>query len=173
MDETRPSSESKGAARWLLRTSTVLWVVWGLVHIFAGAITLKLIGEGKTAEAVHGITAKVELSTLQLEYPAALDALLSQHAFNLLWAGLVTTVAAPFVWRGHNLGIIIAALVGGLFDLGYFLFIDLGDFATPPGPQMTYICAAAIITGLIGGYRLGHRPTRAEAVATPAEAPAA
>lgn len=143
---------------WLLKTSAILWGIWGVVHILAGVFTLKLLAEGKTAEAIHGITAKVELATLQMDYPAALSALLSQHGFNLLWAGLVTTLAAPFVWRRHNLAVTIAVIVGGLIDLGYFWFIDLGGYATPPGPQMTYICAAAIVTGLIGAYRGGHWP---------------
>lgn len=138
---------------WLFRASAVLWAIWGIVHIFAGFMTLKFIGAGQTAEAFHGITSAVDIASLRLEYPAAVSAVLSQHGFNLAWFGLVTLVASPFVWRQRSLAVYLAALVGGLADVGYFVFIDLGGFATPPGPQMTWICAAAVITGLAGVFR--------------------
>ncbi|MEO1279455.1 MAG: hypothetical protein AAFV77_10920, partial [Planctomycetota bacterium] len=80
--------------------------------------------------------------------------------------GLVTTVAAPFVWRGRRAMVFTAVLVGGCADLAYFIFIDLGGFANPPGPQMTWICAAAIVTGLLG-VRLASQATRASSTASP------
>ncbi|MEM8709692.1 MAG: hypothetical protein AAGG01_01970 [Planctomycetota bacterium] len=143
------------AANGLLRISAILWVIWGVVHVAAGVITLKLLGEERTAEAIHGIASKVALETLQMSYPAAVSALLSQHALNLAWFGAVTLVCSPFIWRGSRSAVYLAALVGGLADFAYFLFIDLGGFATPPGPQMTYICATAIVAGLIGLRRSG------------------
>ncbi|MEM1453377.1 MAG: hypothetical protein AAF957_16760 [Planctomycetota bacterium] len=137
-------------SHWLLRLSAVLWIVWGLVHVFAGVITLVKISAGEDAKAIHGITSRVDLATLQIDYPPAAMAILSQHGFNLAWFGVVTFLCAFWVWRGQRLAVYLAALVGGLADLGYFLYIDLGGYATPPGPQMTYICAAAILTGLAG-----------------------
>lgn len=145
---TRPA-----AATWCFRIAAILWVVWGVVHVFAGVVTLQLLTADKTAEAVHGIASKVDLATLQIRYPPAVSALLAQHAINLLWFGLVTTVAAPFVWRGARQAVYLAALVGGLADLAFFLCIDLGGYATPPGPQMTYICLAAILTSLFAASR--------------------
>ncbi|MEO1277413.1 MAG: hypothetical protein AAFV77_00460 [Planctomycetota bacterium] len=147
---TQTSARQTTPARWLLRTSAVLWAIWGLVHIFAGVVTLKAILAGNTAEAIQGITSKVPLEELVRVYHPAESAILSQHALNLAWFGLVTTIAAPFVWRGRRAMVYVAVLVGGCADLAYFIFIDLGGFATPPGPQMTWICAAAIVTGLLG-----------------------
>ncbi|MEM9295523.1 MAG: hypothetical protein AAGA57_06950 [Planctomycetota bacterium] len=137
-------------ARWLLRTSAVLWGVWGVVHVFAGVVTLQWVFSGSTAKAIQGIASKVPLEELVREYHPAESALLSQHALNLAWFGLVTAIAAPFVWRGRRGMVYTAVLVGGCADLAYFIFIDLGGFATPPGPQMTWICAVAIATGLLG-----------------------
>lgn len=158
---TRVKNHLGAPARWLLRTSAVLWAIWGLVHIFAGVVTLKAILAGSTAEAIHGITSKVPVEELIREYHPAESAVLSQHALNLAWFGLVTTVAAPFVWRGRRAMVYAAVLVGGCADLAYFIFIDLGGFANPPGPQMTWICAAAIVTGL-AGVGLAAKPRAAE-----------
>lgn len=145
-------STNSAAASWLFRISSVLWAIWGLVHIMAGFMTLRFIMGGKTADAIQGIASKVPLEELARQYHPAESALLSQHGLNLAWFGLVTTVAAPYIWRGRRAMLYTAVLVGGCADLAYFIFIDLGGFANPPGPQMTWICAAAIITGLAGSH---------------------
>lgn len=146
---TTSKSSIQRVAPALFRISAVLWAVWGIVHIFAGVMTLQQIASGDTAGAIHGIASAVELSSLQVDYPGPVASLLSQHGFNLGWFGLVTLAAAAFVWKRRALAVYLASLVGGLADLGYFLFIDLTGLALPPGPQMTYICAGAIVTGLI------------------------
>ena len=106
----------------LLKLSAVLWVVWGLVHVFAGVITLVKISAGEDAKAIHGITSRGDLATLQIDYPPAAMAILSQHGFNLAWFGVVTFLCAFWVWRGQRLAVYLAALVGGLAALGYFLY---------------------------------------------------
>ncbi|GAB5536260.1 MAG: hypothetical protein Rubg2KO_25090 [Rubricoccaceae bacterium] len=146
------SSSSSRVAPWLFRLSAILWVIWGGVHILGGVMTLRFIGNGQTAEAFHGILAALDLASLQITYPDGIAAILQQHGFNLAWFGLVTLVAAPFVWRRIPAAVYVAALVGGLADMGYFLFIDLGGYALPPGPQMTYICAAAILLSFAALY---------------------
>ncbi|MEL6330098.1 MAG: hypothetical protein AAFR38_10580 [Planctomycetota bacterium] len=147
---TGSRSTMRPTARWLLRASAVLWAIWGIVHVLAGVMTLRLLLAGRTAEAIQGITARVPLEELAGDYHPAASAVLSQHAMNLAWFGLVTLIAAPFVWIGRRAMVYTAVLVGGMADLAFFIFIDLGGFAAPPGPQMTYICAGAIVTGLLG-----------------------
>lgn len=142
------STSKPPAPTWLFRIAAGLWVVWGLVHMFAGGMTLSLIGDENTTQAVHNIVNKVDIAVVTLDYPEPVSALLSQHGFNLFWFGVITTVCAPFVWRGNVRAVFLASLVGGLADLGYFLFIDLGGYPLPPGPQMTWICAAAIVAGI-------------------------
>ncbi|NNK79866.1 MAG: hypothetical protein HKO93_00085 [Flavobacteriales bacterium] len=62
---------------------------------------------------------------------------------------MVTFLSAFWVWKGNKNAIYLAAITGGLTDLGYFLFIDLGGYANfVPGTVMTLICAAAIILSL-------------------------
>lgn len=129
----------------LLRISSILWIIWGVFHVFVGVFLLYLLMNNQTAEALNGIAGKVSIESLQMEYPYAVVASLKQHAFNLGWFGVVAFIAGIYVWKKNALAIWLAALVGGLGDLGYFLFIDLADLAIPPGPQMTWISGLAIL----------------------------
>jgi len=150
---TRTHNTPDKQSQWLFRASAILWVIWGLVHLMAGLMTTKLISSARTAEAMHGILSAVELSALELSYTPAIEAVLLQHAFNLGWFGLVTVIAGVLVWRRSTTAVMFASIVGGLADTGYFLYVDLGGFALPPGPQMTWICAAAILTGVAAAWR--------------------
>lgn len=138
----------------LLRTAAGLWVIWGLVHMFAGAIT---IGRD-TPEAVQGIADGVDPAVLDVAYPDAAGAIINQHGFNLLWIGAVTLICAWFIWRRSLNAVFLAALVGGLADIGYFVFLDLGGHVNfIPGTLMTIFSATAILTSFTAAY-LGREP---------------
>jgi CHASE2 domain-containing sensor protein len=105
-------------------------------------------------QAIGGIVDAVDPGTLNMEYPAALGGILNQHGWNLLWFGVATLVGGVYIWRGSVTAIFVTAIVGGLADLGYFLFLDLGGFVNfVPGTIMTLICAAAILTSLGAYYK--------------------
>ncbi|MEM1402759.1 MAG: hypothetical protein AAGG55_05460 [Pseudomonadota bacterium] len=130
-------------AKILLRIAAVLWLIWGLVHAFAGVMTIVL----DTPQAVAGIADAVAPAALDVDYPAAAGAIMNQHGFNLLWIGCVTTICSIFIWRASAPAIFIAALTGGLADIGYFVFLDLGGFVNfAPGTVMTIFSATAIAT---------------------------
>lgn len=131
-----------------LKISSVLWIIWGLFHVFVGVFLLYLLSNNQIAEALNGIAGTVSVESLQMDYPNVAIATFKQHAFNLGWFGVVTFIAGIFIWRKSSIAIWLAVLVGGLGDLGYFLFIDLADLAIPPGPQMTWISGLAIILSL-------------------------
>ena len=148
----RQKSRSNG----LLKVAAVLWVVWGLVHVLAGVMTISQ----ETAGAISGIADAVDPETLQLDYPNAAGAIVNQHGFNLAWIGAATTFYAVFVWRGQRWAILQAALVAGLTDVGYFLFMDLGGYVNfVPGTVMTLICAAAIGLSFFAGIGQQHNST--------------
>lgn len=68
-----------------------------------------------------------------------------------MWIGLITLIAAFYIWKDHKNDIVLAALLGGLAHLGYFLFMDLGGHAQfMPGTVMTLVSVTAIITNFIG-----------------------
>jgi len=126
----------------LLKIPAILWGIWGLVHVLAGVMTITR----DTPQAVAGIADAVAPETLQRDYPEEAGAVINQHGFNLLWIGAVATICAAFVWRQSQTAIWLAALVAGLADVGYFLFMDLGGHVHfLPGTLMTLICASAIV----------------------------
>lgn len=131
----------------LLKISAILWVIWGLVHMLAGGLTMSAVLGGDITGAVSGISDAVDPATLQMDYPAAVGSLLGQHGFNLFWIGLVTLICAFYIWRrGSANAIFLAAITGGLADVGYFLFMDFGGFVNfVPGTVMTIVSASAII----------------------------
>lgn len=138
----------------LLRIAAVLWVVWGLVHMLAGILTMSR----DTTGAVQGIADAVEPTSLEMDYPDAVGAVINQHGFNLLWIGIVTLVCSALIWRRSVAAVFLAALVGGLADVGYFLFLDLGEFVNfVPGTVMTIFSATAIITSFVAYFTDPHR----------------
>ncbi|MEO0973012.1 MAG: hypothetical protein AAFX85_07940 [Pseudomonadota bacterium] len=133
---------SDNTARLLLMASALLWIIWGLVHAAAGVIVMG----GDTVSGLQGIADAVPPEDLMSTYHPAVGAILNQHAWNLLWGGLVTIAGAVFVWRENRTAIWVTAMVGGLLDVGYFVFIDLGDFGkVVPGRVMTIFSASAIV----------------------------
>lgn len=142
----------------MLRAAAVLWVVWGLVHVFAGVMTMSL----PTSEAVAGIADGVPPASVAMDYPAAAGAILKQHGWNLAWIGLTTLLCAFAMGRPRVWPVLLAALVGGLADVGYFVFIDLGGFARfVPGTVMTLVSASAILLSFAAV-----RPWRRDAAAS-------
>lgn len=134
----------------LFRSSAVLWVIWGLVHVFAGVMTMYL----PTGADIAGIADAVDPATITaITYPDAAGAILDQHGWNLAWVGLTTVVCAYPIWQGKFWGVAVAALTGGLTDIGYFLFLDLGGYVHfVPGTVMTIVSATAIVTSFAAAY---------------------
>ncbi|PHQ83021.1 MAG: hypothetical protein COB65_07960, partial [Thalassobium sp.] len=80
-----------------LKIATVLWVIWGLVHAFAGIIVL-------TSDASSGFAAiadAIDAEALKAEYHAAVGGILNQHGWNLLWFGVATIIGGLLIWRGN------------------------------------------------------------------------
>ncbi len=125
-----------------LKIIAVLWVIWGLVHALAGVLTIAQ----DTPAAIAGIADAVDPALLAGPYHDAAGALINQHGFNLLWIGLFTAVGGIFIWAKNLTWMFFTAVVGGLTDVGYFAFMDLGGFVHfVPGTVMTLISASAIL----------------------------
>ena len=139
----------------LLIISAVLWFIWGAVHILAGVITDSFILSGDITGAVAGIADAVDIASLKANYPDASGAIIGQHGFNLLWIGLTTLLCSFWIWKGNTNAIFLAALTGGLADLGYFLFMDLGGYVNfMPGTVMTLVSSAAILLSFYWYFKI-------------------
>ncbi|MEM8935016.1 MAG: hypothetical protein AAGC77_01255 [Pseudomonadota bacterium] len=125
-----------------LRIAAILWVVWGLVHTLAGVIVLS----SDATSGFQAIADAVPPAELEAEYHGAVGAILNQHGWNLLWGGVVTVIGAVFIWRKNTTAIWVTAMIGGLLDVGYFTFLDLGGFVNfVPGTVMTIFSSSAIV----------------------------
>ncbi len=133
----------------LLKTSAVLWVIWGIVHALAGVMVIS----GDTAVAIQSIADGVNSHSLAMNYPDALGGIINQHGWNLLWFGVVTILGGAFIWRKSIIAIFVTGMIGGLADLGYFIFLDLGGYVNfVPGTIMTIVSSLAIILSFIAYY---------------------
>lgn len=140
---------SRSTTSFLLKIAAGLWVVWGLVHMLAGVLTISL----DAPDAVAGIADAVDPALLVGTYHEAIGAVINQHGFNLLWIGAFTLVGAVYIWRGSITALFFTGIIGGLADVGYFVFLDLEGFVNfVPGTVMTLVSSAAIILSLIAYY---------------------
>lgn len=107
-----------------------------------------------TTAAVQAIADGVDPNLLAMSYPDAAGAIINQHGWNLAWFGVVTMVGAVFIWQKSAPAIFVTAMVGGLADLGYFLFLDLGGFVKfMPGTVMTIVSSLAIVLSVVAFYK--------------------
>lgn len=125
-----------------LKIAAVLWVIWGLVHTFAGVMVL-------ISDASAGFSAiadAVDPATLTADYAPAVGGVLNQHGWNLGWFGIATIIGAIFIWRGNLTAVWVTGMIGGLADLGYLLFVDFPGYVNfVPGTVMTFISGSAIV----------------------------
>ncbi|MEO0682957.1 MAG: hypothetical protein AAF192_21415 [Pseudomonadota bacterium] len=138
-----------------LKVAAGLWVLWGLVHMLAGAVVLSSDAAGAVAAVADAATPEALAGA---RYPDAAGALLNQHGWNLAWFGAATLIGAVWIWRGSLTGAWVTALIGGMADLGYFLFMDLGGHVHfLPGTVMTLVSGSAIVLSAWvwrrGGFR--------------------
>lgn len=125
-----------------LKIAAVLWVIWGLVHAFAGVMVLI----SDASDGFAAIADAIDPEALAADYHPAVGGILNQHAWNLLWFGAATIIGGFFIWRGNLTTIWVTAMVGGLADLGYLLFVDFPGYVNFfPGTVMTFISGSAIL----------------------------
>lgn len=124
-----------------LKAATVLWVIWGLVHLFAGIVVLSSDATG----GFQAIADAVDPETLAHAYEPAVGGILNQHGWNLAWVGVATVIGAVFIWKANFTAVWVTALLGGMFDLGYLLFVDVPGYVNFfPGTVMTFVSATAV-----------------------------
>ncbi|MEM7800564.1 MAG: hypothetical protein AAF633_15315 [Chloroflexota bacterium] len=142
------------------RTIAVLWIIWAFFHVIPGLISIMAAINGDIS-FIQNLEPQTNPQQLTSDYPTEVFAILviyAQHSYNLFWFGLVTLVCAIIIWRQPNrTAMLLAAVVGGLADLGVIFFIDLfGGYGSLFGTAITVVAFAAIglsIYLVFGGNR--------------------
>ena len=129
----------------LFKISSALWVAWGVFHFVLGVGLIYLFSLGSEALSIDMVANDPLWAGLFKTDDPMVTAHLRNYSWGIGWYGLVTTMGAYFVWKEKAEAIFLCAIVGGLADTGYFMFVDLAGFAPPIGKAMTYISASAII----------------------------
>lgn len=129
----------------ICKISAALWVVWGVFHFVLGVGLIYLFSLGTGALEIDMVANDPLWAGLFKTDDAVVTAHLTNYSWGIGWYGLVTTIGAYFVWKQKAEAIFLCAIVGGLADAGYFMFVDSRGFAPPIGQAMTYISASAII----------------------------
>jgi len=125
-----------------LKVASLLWIIWGLVHLLAGVIVLSSDATG----GFQAIADAVPPDSLAMPYQPAVSGILNQHGWNLGWFGVATVIGAILIWRGNRTAIWVTAMVGGLADLGYLMFVDFPGYVHFfPVTLMTLISGSAVL----------------------------
>jgi len=140
--------------RALFRVASVLWAMWGLLHLVAGFVVLSTF-----ASEVHGVPESVTLTAMG-DMPFHVRRTLAEHNFNNMWFGLVVTVGSVLVWRGSRLGVLLCAVVGGLAHLGFTIFLVVPGYSNAVGVAMTVIVALAVLLSFMAHFGSKHREDR-------------
>lgn len=131
--------------RTALKAAAILWIIWGLVHTLAGVIVLSSDASG----GFQAIADAVDPALLEGAYHGAVGGVLNQHGWNLGWFGIATIIGGILVWRQNVTAIWVTAMIGGLADLGYLLFVDFPGYVNfMPGTVMTLVSGSAIVLSL-------------------------
>ncbi|MEM9786679.1 MAG: hypothetical protein AAF801_09275 [Pseudomonadota bacterium] len=125
-----------------LKIAAALWIVWGLVHTFAGVIVLSSDATG----GFQAVADAVDPALLVADYHGAVGGILNQHGWNLGWFGIATIIGGVLIWRKNLTAIWVTGMIGGLADIGYLLFMDFPGFVNfMPGTVMTFVSGTAVV----------------------------
>ena len=137
----------------IFKISSILWAVWGVFHLLLGVGLIYLFSIGSEALVINMVANDPLWSGLFKATDPVVTAHLMNYSWDIGWFGLVTTIGAYFVWKQVAGAVFLCAIVGGLADMGYFIFVDMQGFAPPIGQAMTFISAAAIILSFYAHFR--------------------
>ena len=82
------------------RLGAIFFALWGIMHVAFGAQMLMLNASGSAKAVLDAFQLDTGLVPTPDQLGSTLDAIFNQHAWNLLWFGLASTVVAIFYnWR--------------------------------------------------------------------------
>lgn len=73
----------------LLKSSSVLWMIWGIFHLMIGVVMIYLLSLGNEALSLNFVASDPLTADMVREYSPIVTASLKQHSWNLGWFGMV------------------------------------------------------------------------------------
>jgi len=128
----------------IFRITSILWGLWGFVHLFGGLFMLSFLGGG-----VKNLPESVLMKMMGNEMPLPIVPTLMEHNFNNTWFGLVILIGSFFVWKENRNAVLFCCIVGGLAQIGYAIFIVFPGHSTLPGVVINFVFLVAIVFGII------------------------
>jgi len=132
------------SSKIIFRTTSVLWGLWGFVHLFGGLSMLSVLREG-----LKSLPESVLVKMMGNDMPLHIVPTLMEHNFNNTWFGFTILIGSFFVWKANRNAVLICSIVGGLAQLGFAIFIVFPGYSELPGVVMSFVALAAIVFGII------------------------
>ncbi len=136
--------ENRTTSNIFFKTASILWGLWGFVHLFAGFSMLSVLSEG-----IESLPESVLVKMMGNDMPLHIVPTLMEHNFNNTWFGLVILTGSFFVWKANRTAVLLCSIVGGLAQLGFTIFIVFPGYSELPGVIMSFVVVTAIVFGMI------------------------
>ena len=133
--------ENNMSSKIIFRTTSLLWGLWGVVHLLGGLMMLFALKGG-----LESVPESVDVKNLP---PLHIVPTLMEHNFNNTWFGLVILIGSFFVWKANRNAVLFCSVVGGLAHLGFAIFIVFPGHGDIVGVVLSFVVLAAIIFGII------------------------
>ena len=132
------------------RIGAVAYVLWGLLHVGAGAALLHRVWTVGGARAIALIGSAVPVHELPVNLSPLETGVIAQHAWNLLLLGVFAAiVGAVFNWRNSRPGYWLNLLIVGGADIGFIFAIQIPGYIKLTdgiGGPLLWIVAMAMTT---------------------------
>lgn len=107
----------------------IFYALWGLMHVAFGAQMLMLNASGSATAILEAIYLDSGPIATPDQLGSTIDAIMNQHAWNLLWFGMASTFVAIFMnWRNSLPGYWINAVLVSAADLGFIVAIMMPGY---------------------------------------------
>lgn len=111
------------------RLGAIFFALWGIMHVAFGAQMLMLNASGSANAILDAFYLDIGPVPVPDQLGSTLDAIFNQHAWNLLWFGLASTVVAIFYnWRNSRAGYWINMVLIAAADLGFIVAVMMPGF---------------------------------------------
>jgi len=117
------------------KVGAVFYVLWGVVHVIAGAVMLNALSAGGGTAALAVLGNAVDASQLPQIKGGVASSAIGLISWDLVWFGtLITVIAVTLNWHNSRVGFWISLFVVLATDLSYMVaIIEPGYVAFPRG----------------------------------------